>query len=191
MWLALVDDEQLDPLPETLPLYTLEAAPGAKTKTWWTVPTPRVEPNSRPAVDDPTLRTLVACVALPYPQGVEAPRRDAFWKIRAAALGCLWAVCARDDRVAATVAELNAVPHAVAVVSDVHARQELRLRAAGFCALMSDNVELHRFFPDGTPSCVEEGFMSLTRSEHWALADEGCRGIGRRDVVASPCCYKN
>ena len=114
MWLALVDDEQLDPLPEMLPLYTKEAAPGSKTKTWWTVPTPRVEPSARPAVDDPTLRTLVACIALPYPAGVEAPRRDAFWKIRTTALGCLWAVCARDERVAATVAELGAVPHAVA-----------------------------------------------------------------------------
>ena len=88
-------------------------------------------------------------------------------------------MCARDDRVAATVAELGAVPYAVNIVSDEFARHELRLRAAGFTAMMSANVELHKFFPDGNTRLVEEGFTCLTRSEHWALADEGCRGIAR------------
>ena len=78
------------------------------------------------------LYTLVACIALPYPAGVAAPKRDAFWKIRMTALGCLWAVCARDERVAATVAEIGAVPHAVDIVRDSLARHELRLRASGW-----------------------------------------------------------
>ena len=46
-------------------------------------------------------------------------------------------MCARDHRVAATVAELGAVPHACAVVCDGWARAEVRLRAAGFVQLMS------------------------------------------------------
>ena len=75
--------------------------------------------------------------------------------------------------------DVDGVPCAATIVCDEFARHELRLRASGFTALMSANVDLHRFFPDGTPSCVEVGVMAMTRSEHWALADEGCRGIAR------------
>jgi len=74
--------------------YIMDAAPGTRTRTWWTVPVPAVPPAVRPTVDDPTLKTLVACVALPYPRASAAagapllmfPKRDAFWKIRVTAL---------------------------------------------------------------------------------------------------------
>ena len=94
VWLSLVDSEALDPVPRPAPLYTVDAAPGTRTRTWWTVPVPAVPPAVRPTVDDPTLKTLVACVALPYPRASAAagapllmfPKRDAFWKIRVTAL---------------------------------------------------------------------------------------------------------
>ena len=65
-------------------------------------------------------------------------------------------MCARDERVAATVAELGAVPHACAVVCDDFARVEVRLRAAGFVSLMSTKA--------GSAECWEEHVISRSLS---------------------------